>query len=79
VNKPLALITAATGGQNAHAALLLIFTALSAKLTHDSTLLISFIRSKMNEAGEVTDSATLNDISNVVTALVKNILEVNEQ
>ena len=69
VNKPLALITAATGGQNAHAALLLIFTALSANLTRDTILLVPFIRSKMNSAGVVDNPGTLNDIKNVVLAL----------
>jgi len=69
VNKPLALITAATGGQNAHAALLLIFTALSANLTPETCLLISYIRSKMNASGIVENPGTLNDIENVVLAL----------
>ncbi len=73
VNKPLALVTAATGGQNAHAALLLIFTALSANLTPDTTLLISFIRTKMNTAGEVIDPTTLDNIHKVVAAFIGTI------
>ncbi|MDP9046631.1 MAG: NAD(P)H-dependent oxidoreductase [Bacteroidota bacterium] len=55
--KPLALITASTGGENAHAALLLILTALNAKVRPDSALIISFIRSKMDENGNITDEA----------------------
>jgi chromate reductase len=73
VYKPLALITAATGGDKAHASLLLTFTALSANLTPEATLLISFIRAKMNESGEVTDPATLKNIQNVVNALMETI------
>ena len=73
VNKPLALITAATGGQNAHASLLLIFMALSANLPADGTLLLSFIRSKMDGAGVITDTDTLEKIKKVTEALVSTI------
>lgn len=60
--KPVALITASTGGENAHAALLLILDALNARVTNETTLLISFIRSKMDEDGNVTDEATGNHL-----------------
>lgn len=58
VDKPLALITASTGGQNAHAALLLTLGALSANVLENATLLISFIRSKMDGDGNITDGDT---------------------
>jgi chromate reductase len=58
VDKPLALITASTGGENAHAALLLILGALSANLLKDATLLISFIRSKIDGDGNIIDEKT---------------------
>ena len=51
VNKPLALITAATGGEKAHAAWLQIFTALSANIPDGAALLISYVRSKLNADG----------------------------
>ncbi len=72
VSKPLALITAATGGSNAHASLLLTFTALSANLPESNQLLISFIRAKMKD-GEVTDPATLSNIRSVVDSLIETI------
>ena len=78
VNKPLALITAATGGSNAHAALLLSFTALSARVPESSQLLISFVRAKMNEQGAVKDEDTLNKINAVVQSLVRTIQETEE-
>lgn len=56
--KPLALITASTGGENAHAALLLILYALNANIVKDGALLISFIRSKVNSEGNITDKET---------------------
>jgi chromate reductase, NAD(P)H dehydrogenase (quinone) len=72
VNKPLALITAATGGSNAHASLLLTFTALSATLPPENQLLISFIRAKMKD-DKVTDPATLKNIESVMLALIETI------
>jgi len=72
VYKPTALITAATGGDKAHASLLLTLTALSAQTTEASTLLISFIRAKMHD-GEVKDPATRNAIDTVMDALIENI------
>jgi chromate reductase, NAD(P)H dehydrogenase (quinone) len=62
VDKPLALITASTGGENAHAALLLILGALSANVLKDATLLIPFIRSKMDGQGNITDDATIEKL-----------------
>ncbi|HRI19574.1 MAG TPA: NAD(P)H-dependent oxidoreductase [Panacibacter sp.] len=72
-NKPTAVITAATGGDKAHASLLLVLTALSAKVTGNSKLLISFVRSKLNEKGEVKDAATAQAIASVATALITSI------
>lgn len=70
VNKPLALITAATGGEKAHAAWLQIFTALSANIPPAGALLISYVRSKLNAAGEITDAATIDNIQKLIEQLV---------
>jgi chromate reductase len=63
--KPLALITASTGGENAHAALLLILGALNAKVTKETSTLISFIRSKMDGDGNITDDAAVEGLTQV--------------
>lgn len=73
VYKPLALVTAATGGDKAHAALLNTFTALSTNVTAETSLLISYIRAKMNPAGEITDAATLEAIQKVLSSLLSTI------
>jgi len=73
--KPVAVITGATGGDKAHASLLLTLTALSTIMTEDAKLLISFVRSKMNDKGEVSDTKTLEAINSVVTALIRNIAD----
>jgi chromate reductase, NAD(P)H dehydrogenase (quinone) len=78
VNKPLALITAATGGDKAHAALLLTFQALSAQIPPGNQLLISFVRAKMNVDGAISDPVTLNNIKRVTESLIETIIN-NEQ
>jgi chromate reductase len=71
--KPVALITAASVGKNAHAALLLILSALRAKVTEEATLVIPFIRAKLNENGEINDAATLYAVEKVIVAFIQTI------
>ncbi|MFT3932141.1 MAG: NAD(P)H-dependent oxidoreductase [Chitinophagaceae bacterium] len=70
VNKPLALITASTAGDRAHAAFLQIFTALSAKIPDGAALLISYVRSKLNAEGHITDVPTKDAIQSVLNNLI---------
>jgi len=72
-DKPVALITAATGGDKAHAAFLLTLKAMSSKIPGGATLLLSFIRSKLNEKNEVKDPATLDSIRTVISSLIDSI------
>jgi len=69
VNKPLALITASTGGEKAHAAWLQIFTALSAIIPGECALLISYVRSKL-AGGEIADAATLESVKKLIANLL---------
>ena len=71
VNKPLALVTAATGGEKAHAALLLTFTALSSAIPEGGELLIPWVRSKLDANGAIADVSTAQQLQSVVDALVK--------
>jgi len=73
VSKPLALVTAATGGEKAHAALLLTFTALSSAIPPGGDLVISYVRSKLNAGGDITDTATAQQLQLVLNALVDSI------
>jgi chromate reductase, NAD(P)H dehydrogenase (quinone) len=57
-NKPVALITASSSGAKAHESMLNTLRALHANVSDAGTLLISFIRTKINEQGEVTDENT---------------------
>lgn len=72
-DKPVAVITAASSGEKAHASLLLTLTALGTKRTEEANLLIPFIRTKLNEKGEVIDVATVEGIKKAVNAFIKMI------
>lgn len=74
VNKPVALVTASSVGDRAHASLLHTLTAISADIVEGGTLLIPFIRSKLNEKGEISDAATFEALQSVVNALVHTIM-----
>jgi NAD(P)H-dependent FMN reductase len=71
--KPVALITAASVGKNAHAALLLTLSALTAKVAQEATLVIPFIRAKLNEKGEIKDEATLDAVKRVIAVFLHTI------
>lgn len=79
VNKPLALITAATGGEKAHAAWLLIFSALSANIPNTSNLHLPYIRSKLDQNGHISNTQALNDIEKVVDSLIYTINHVRNE
>ncbi|WP_448701640.1 NADPH-dependent FMN reductase [Mucilaginibacter sp. AW1-3] len=73
VDKPVALITASSQGEHAHAALQLVLGAISAKLPDDAKLLVPFVRTKINAEGEVTDMAVLASLKKVLQALIDTI------
>jgi NAD(P)H-dependent FMN reductase len=71
--KPTALITASTGGENGHAALIKIQGAIDANLLDDATLLIQFIRSKIDKDGNITDGETVGKLKHVFNVLLKQL------
>jgi len=73
VNKPVALVTASSVGDKGHASLLYTLTAISADIVEGGTLLVSFIRSKLNDKGEISDASTFQALQNVVDKLVKSV------
>lgn len=70
-NKPVALITASLSGEKAHESLLQTLTALSSVVVSEATLVIPFIRSKLNEKGEIADAQTLNSLQLLLGAFLK--------
>jgi chromate reductase len=73
--KTTALITASTGGENAHEALIKILGAIDANLTREATLLISFVRSKIDGEGNITDEETAEKLKTVFEALIKELVD----
>ena len=72
-DKPVALITAASSGDKAHAALSLTLSALGTKMPAGSSLLIPFIRTKINGEGKVTDPVLLQSLQLIVNSLIQTI------
>ena len=69
--KTTALITASTGGENAHAALIKILGAIDAQLHPETTLLIPFIRSKMDSQGNIRDEETSVKLHSLISSLIQ--------
>ncbi|MET3981553.1 chromate reductase [Mucilaginibacter sp. UYP25] len=69
--KPTALVTASTGGENAHTALLKVLGAIDCQIIEGGTLLISYIRSKMDADGNITDKDTAGALKNIADKLLK--------
>jgi chromate reductase len=74
VDKPVSLITASSSGQYAHPSLLLTLGALSANLIEGASVLISFIRAKMDADGNITDGDTANSLKDVLNNLLKTLM-----
>jgi NAD(P)H-dependent FMN reductase len=75
VNKPMALVTASSHGEKGHAAMLLILQALSANVAPGTSLLISYVRSKLDAQNRVKDIPTLNAMETVVNSFIHAIHE----
>jgi chromate reductase, NAD(P)H dehydrogenase (quinone) len=71
--KPVALITAASQGEKAHASMSLTLGALGARISEDTKLLISFIKTKLDEKGEVADPDVPTLINRVIQALLQTV------
>lgn len=62
-----------TGGDKALASLLLTLSALGTNTPQNASLAIGSIKSKMNEAGKITNSETLQQLQEVLKSLLENI------
>jgi chromate reductase, NAD(P)H dehydrogenase (quinone) len=72
--KPVAAMSAsplASGGDKAHASLLLTLTALGANVPAGGKLIIPMIKKKLNANGDVVDAETLQALKSVLDALAQ--------
>jgi NAD(P)H-dependent FMN reductase len=73
VDKPVAVITASSQGSYAHPSLLATLGAINANIIEGATLLVPFIRAKMDTGGHITDAATEKELRLVFDHLLKTI------
>lgn len=67
--KPVALITASLSGEKAHQSLLGTLLVIESKMTTDTQLLISYIKSKLGSDGTIKNDATADNIKQLMAAL----------
>jgi len=67
-NKPTGIITASADGKKGHDELKLIMKTLMAKFTHETTLLISGIKGKINDKDQITDQITEENLGEFIKA-----------
>lgn len=77
-DKPVALITAASVGEKAHESLLLVLKTIGAKLSEETNLLISGVKSKVSADGKIHDETTKLAINNLMKVFL-NSLTTNNQ
>ncbi|MDO9372852.1 MAG: NAD(P)H-dependent oxidoreductase [Ferruginibacter sp.] len=70
-DKPVGLITASLQGRKGHEELLLIMKTLMSNFTEETTMLIEGVKSKVNSAGEITDSNTHAELIKFIDAFKK--------
>ena len=71
--KPVALIIASGSGEKALEQLILIMNTLQVKIGNNATLLIKGARSKINSAGKITDTKTLEEIDRLIQSFMSTI------
>jgi NAD(P)H-dependent FMN reductase len=77
IDKPVALITASSQGEKGHAAMILVLTAISAKIIDEASMVISFVRSKLHPAGKIKDVELANSLKKAVQILSVSTTEKN--
>jgi NAD(P)H-dependent FMN reductase len=70
-DKPLGIITASASGEKGHEQLQLIMRTLGADFNEDTLLLISGIKGKINEQGEITHAETLQGVGDFTESFLK--------
>jgi len=72
-HKPMALITASSSGEKAHRSLLETLKVIESEIPKDGDLVISFVKTKVNSKGEITDQYTVAKVEALIKALDKAI------
>ena len=70
-HKPVALITASSVGEKGHRSLLETLKIIESDIPDDSQLLISFVKTKVNSDGKITDEETLAQVKKLIASFIK--------
>lgn len=73
--KPVALITASLSGEKAHQSLLGTLLIIESRMTQDSQLLISAVRTKLGRDATINDEATREGVEKLIRSLVEMMSE----
>lgn len=65
-HKPVALITASSLGENGHDSLMKTLRIIESKVTDQTQLVISFVKTKVNSDGKIIDATTLRQVSDLI-------------
>lgn len=76
-HKPVALITASLSGEKAHRSLLGTLLIIEARMSADTQLLISSVKTKVNADPKITDTETLNSVNKLIQSLTEIIISDN--
>jgi chromate reductase len=69
MHKPTALITASSQGQKGHAALLETLKIIECSITDETSLLISFVKTRVSSDGRITDPDTKEQVEKLMKSL----------
>ena len=73
--KPIGLITASSSGQLGHEELKLVMKTVESKFTNETTLLISGIKGKLDNMGNLIDSEMIEKLNRFIVAFDKLVNE----
>lgn len=66
--RPVALITASSSGQKGHRSLIDTLQVIEARMVPDTQLLISFVKTRVNSEGRITDDTTKEAVIRLIDA-----------
>ncbi|MFD2573796.1 NADPH-dependent FMN reductase [Spirosoma soli] len=76
VHKPVGVISASpsdTGGARAHASLWHTLEVMTAQLSEQASLIVPFVRTKLDTEGQLTDTGTAKALQAVINALIQAV------
>lgn len=67
-HKPVALITASSLGENGHESLMKTLRIIESKITDQTQLVISFVKTKVSKDNKIIDATTLSQVNDLIVS-----------